>query len=295
VRLSPFVVHVIAVDAAAVACILAPMAVHPTAIVAEGAELADDVEVGAYAIVDEHVKVGPGSRIGHHAYVTGWTEMGEGNAIHPFSVVGGEPQDLSYSECESYCRIGDRNVIRESATVHRPTEAGAETVVGNDCYLMANSHVAHDCRLGNNVIMANCALLGGFVTIGDRAFLSGGVVVHQFVRIGSHAFVSGNASISMDVPPYLTVRGRNAVCRINRVGLERSPLVSDDGIAAIASAYKLLYRSGLSFSAALEQLESTQGDPAPETVALIEFFRSSKRGVCGPYRRRRGRADEDDG
>ena len=261
------------------------MAIHPTAIVSEGAEIAPDVEVGPYAVIDEGVTIGPGTRVYHHAYLTGRARIGEGNVIHPGAVIGGEPQDLSFAGGVSGCRVGDRNVIREGAQVHRGTEAGTETVIGSDCYLMANSHVAHNCRLGDRVIMANCALLGGYVTVGDRAFLSGGVVVHQFVRIGTHAFVSGNASVSMDVPPYLTVRGRNSVCRVNTVGLKRSEVVSDEAAGEIGRAYRALYRSGRPFSEAISGLEAA--GPGPEVAAMIEFFRTSERGVCGPQRRSR--------
>jgi len=261
------------------------MAVHPSAIVSEEAELSADVEVGAYAVIDGPATIGSGTRIFHHATVTARTEIGEGCAIHPYALVGGDPQDLAFGGGESYCRIGDRTVVRENAQVHRGTEPGSETVVGKDCYLMAGSHVGHNCRLGDNVILANCALLGGYVTVGDRAFLSGGVVVHQFVRIGTHAFVSGNASISMDVPPYFTARGRNGVCRVNTVGIERSPLVSEQSAAAIAGAFRTLYRGSAGFSEALAKLEA-RAERAPEVTAIIEFFKSSERGVCGRHRRR---------
>jgi len=263
----------------------AKVAVHPTAIISPEAELASDVEVGPYVVIDGRVRIGAGCRILPHAYITGWTEMGEGNVVHPGAVVGGEPQDLAFKGGESYCRIGSRNVIREGAQIHRGVKPGSETVVGDDCYLMADSHVAHNCRLGNSVILANCALLAGYVRVGDRAFVSGGAAVHQFVRIGTHAFISGNSSISMDVPPYFTAQGRNVIVQVNKVGLRRSPVVPKESAEAIARAFRLLYRSGLGFTEALEKL-AAEPQP-PEVAALIEFFRSSERGVCGPSRHRR--------
>ncbi len=260
------------------------MAVHPTAIVSPEAVLAADVEVGPCAVIEGPVKIGAGSRIFPHAYICGDVTMGEGNTVYPGAVIGTEPQDLSYEGAESSVRIGDGNTLREGVTIHRGTEAGSETVIGSDCYLMAMSHVAHNCTVGDNVILANCALLGGHVDVADRAFLSGGAVIHQFVRIGSHAFVSGNASISMDVPPYVTVRGRNLVAQVNKVGVRRSPHITEAGAKAIERCYRLLYRSGLDLTEAIDRISAEE--EAPEAKALVDFIKSSERGICRPGRRK---------
>ena len=178
------------------------MSIHPTAVVDPRAEIHPDAELGPYAVVDGPAKIGAGTRLLPHAVVMGWTEIGEGNVVHSGAVLGDAPQDLSYHGAKSYLRIGDRNVFREGVQVHRGTAPESTTIIGNDNFFMANSHVAHNCRVGNHIILTNNAVLGGYVEIGDRAFLSASCAVHQFVRVGQIAIMRGMSATSRDVPPF---------------------------------------------------------------------------------------------
>jgi UDP-N-acetylglucosamine acyltransferase len=253
------------------------MAIHPTAIVSPKAELDSSVEVGAHAIIDEHVKIAGRTKIWPKAHLTGYTEVGCDNRIHMGAVIGHEPQDVRFDpRCRSYLKIGDRNVIREYVTIHRGTEPESRTVIGDDNFLMVSCHVAHNCVIGNHAIIANAALLGGHVHVGDRAFVSGGVVVHQFIRIGRLAMISGNARIAMDVPPFLLVAERNEVHGLNVVGLKRAG-ISAEAQTELKRAYKILFRSGLSFAQAAEEAGTLTTQEARE---LVEFVRSSTTGVC---------------
>jgi UDP-N-acetylglucosamine acyltransferase len=256
------------------------MAIHPTAIVSPKAELDPSVEVGPYAIIDDDVRVNAGTRIGPHAYLTGRTEIGKNNTIHIGAVIGHEPQDLKYDrKTPTFLKIGDRNVIREYCTVHRGTEPDTATVIGDDCFLMASSHVAHNCILGNCVILANAALLGGHVHVGDRAFISGGAVIHQFIHVGRLAMISGNSRVSMDVPPFVLLVERNVVAGLNMVGLKRAG-VSPESIQEIKQLYRLFYRSNLNVSQALRRSEEAGQYERPESREWMEFIRQSPNGIC---------------
>ena len=253
------------------------MPVHPTAIVSPKAELDSSVDVGPHAIIEDHVKIGAGTKIWANTYITGHTEIGRDNQIHLGAVIGHEPQDLSFKrDCRSYLKIGDRNVIREYVTIHRGTEPESATVIGDENFLMVSCHVAHNCAIGHRVIVANAALLGGHVHVGDRAFVSGGVVVHQFIRIGRLAMISGNARIAMDVPPFLLIAERNEVRGLNVVGLKRAG-VSAEAHTELKQAYKILFRSGLSFAEATKEAGALTTAEARE---LVEFVRNSTNGVC---------------
>ena len=257
--------------------------IHPTAVVDPEAELADGVEIGPHAVIEGGVKVGRGTRILPGAWLARGTELGEKNLVHVGAAIGGEPQDLEFEGVSSGVRIGDGNTIREYVQIHRGTKEGTFTVVGNDCYLMACSHVAHNCRLGDGVIMTNCALLAGYVEIEDRAVLSGYVGVHQFARVGTLAMVAGGTRLSKDAPPYMLVHGESTVRGVNMVGLRRCEYITPDAIRDIRRAYRVLFRSGLSLEEALRKLEDS---PCPEVKHLVEFIRSSKRGICRPRRRK---------
>ena len=178
------------------------MPIHPTAVIHPEARIDESADIGPYVVIDGPVQVGPQVRVYAHAYLTGWTEIAAGCQIHPHAVVGHLPQDLAHDGCISYCRIGEGTIIREGANIHRGTGADTQTVIGKRCFLMANAHVAHNCRLGDDVRMANCALLAGHVRIDAGAFISGGAVVHQFARIGELVMIGGNARAVMDVPPF---------------------------------------------------------------------------------------------
>jgi UDP-N-acetylglucosamine acyltransferase len=259
------------------------MAIHSTAIVSPKAELDASVEVGPYAIIEEHVKIGRGTRVGPHAFITGHTEIGRDNEIHIGAVLGHEPQDVKFDKnCRSFLRIGDRNIFREYCTVHRGTEPESATVIGNDCLLMGLSHVGHNCRVGNNAILCNCALVAGYVEIGERAFVSGGVVIHQFTRIGKLVMLSGNARIGMDVPPFMIGAERNELGGLNVVGLKRAK-ISEKSVKELKEIYKILFRSGLNVSQGLAKI-AENGLKTDEGRELVAFIQSSKNGICMPPR-----------
>jgi UDP-N-acetylglucosamine acyltransferase len=255
------------------------VSIHPTAIVHPKAGIAEGVEIGPYAVIGEHVTIGKGTRIAAHVLVEGWTTIGERNQIHSFSSIGTPPQDIGYKNEETYLIIGDGNVIRECATVHRATtKEDRKTVIGNKNFLMAYSHVAHDCKLGNNIIMANSVALGGHIVVGDHAILGGIVAVHQFVKIGPYAIIGGQSAVSLDIPPYVSAAGNRAqLYGLNLVGLKRKGF-SDETIAALKKAYKIIFRSGLTQDEAVRKTLEELHDVA-EVVTLVDFIRSSKRGI----------------
>lgn len=254
------------------------MSIHPTAIVDPSAEVHADVEIGPYVVVDGPVKIGRGTRIMAHAYLTGWTEVGEDNEIHPGAVLGDAPQDRAYRGEESYLTIGDRNIFREHVQVHRGTTPGSSTVIGSDNFLMASSHVAHNCRLGDHVVLANGALLGGYVEVGHHAFISGHCVVHQFVRVGELSLMRGLSGTSRDVPPYSIVDWQHRVRGVNSVGLKRAGF-DEQRIREIKEAFRTLFRKGRNLSLAVKEVEAKEKNSA-DVRTLLEFVRSSKRGVC---------------
>lgn len=254
------------------------MRIHPTAIIDSRAEIDDDVEIGAFAIVEGPVRIHRGARLLSHAIVVGWTEIGARCVIHPHACIGGAPQDRAYSGARSYCRIGEDTQIREGVTVHRGTTPDSATVVGRRCLLMVNSHVGHNCQIGDDVVLVNGTVLGGYVTVGSRAFLSGLSGIHQFVRIGELAMIGGVVKITMDVPPFMTVGGQGDACTgVNAVGLRRAG-VSAAERDELRSAYRLLYRSGGLFRAACDELvQQVKTEPGRR---LVQFLREpSKRGI----------------
>lgn len=255
------------------------MRIHSTAIIHPGARISEDVEIGPYTIVGEHVSIGKGTKVESHVLIEGWTTIGERNHIFSFSSVGTPPQDIGYRNEETYLVIGDGNVIRECATIHRATtKQDRKTEIGNGNYLMAYSHVAHDCKLGNNIIMANSAGLAGHIVIGDFAILGGIVGVHQHVRIGAYAMIGGQSAIVQDVPPYCSATGNRAqLYGLNTVGLRRKGF-SEETINNLKKAYKIIFRSGLTVEEALTRVVAEFAG-SREVLYLVEFLRGSKRGV----------------
>ncbi len=256
--------------------------IHPTAIIDPGAELGKDVSVGPYAVVGPKVTIGDGCVIGPHAVIESHVRMGKGNRIHSHASVGAIPQDLKYRGEETWVEIGDGNVIREFATVNRGTAGGGGvTRIGNQCLVMAYSHLAHDCSIGNRVIMANVATFAGHVTVEDGAIIGGLTAVHQFVRIGAHCIIGGTSGIGLDVPPYVTAAARgqkgSALYGLNLVGLKRIGF-SEETIAALKKAFKMVFRATVPLKEALAAAEQ-ELPPLPEVKHLIEFVRSSTRGV----------------
>jgi UDP-N-acetylglucosamine acyltransferase len=253
--------------------------IHPTAIIHEGAKLASDVSVGAYSIIGEHVEIGAGTWIGPHVVITGHTRIGTDNKIFQFSSLGEVPQDKKYQGEETWLEIGDRNVIREFCTFNRGTsqDAGA-TRVGNDNWIMAYVHLAHDCQIGNHTIFANNAQLAGHVHVGDYAILGGFTVVHQFCHIGGHSITGMGTILFKDVPPYVTAAGHDAQPHgINSEGLKRRGF-SSETIMQIKRAYKTLYKTGLTLEQAKPALLE-QAQSCPEIQLLVDFLALSTRGI----------------
>ena len=254
--------------------------IHPTAIVAAGAKLADDVEIGPYTIIGEHVEIGEGSWIGPHVVVEGHTKIGRDNRIAPFSSIGGAPQDKKYAGEPTRLEIGDRNVIREFCTIHRGTTQDLGlTKIGDDNWIMAYVHVAHDCIVGNHTIFANAASLAGHVRVDDYVILGGFTLVHQFCQIGAHAFTSMGAIINRDVPPYVTVAGNFAEPKgINSEGLKRRGFTKDR-IMAIKRAYKTLYKAGLPLAEARAQLAEVANGGSNDVRLMLDFIERSERSL----------------
>ena len=253
--------------------------IHQTAIVHPGAKIAADVEVGAYSIIGEHVEIGAGTVIGPHVVVTGHTRIGRSNRIFQFCSLGEIPQDKKYKNEPTRLEIGDNNTIREFCTFNiGTTQDAGVTRIGNDNWIMAYVHVAHDCQIGHHTIMANGATLGGHVHIGDWVFLGGLSGVHQFVRIGAHAMTGFQTRLSQDLPPYVTAADNPAVAHgINSEGLKRRGF-SSESIMAIKRAYKTLYKSGLGFEEAKAAI-SAQADEHAELKPLFDFLATSERGI----------------
>lgn len=252
--------------------------IHPTAIIAPGAQLDESVDIGPYCIVGPQVRLGAGTRLISHVSIDGRTTLGAGCTVYPFASLGSRTQDLKYKGGSPAVEIGDRTVVREYATVNQATYDDGVTRVGSDCLLMAYSHVAHDCRVGNRVILANVVQLAGHVTIEDRAIVGGLVGVHQFVRIGSMAIVGHSSKVSKDVPPYMTADGNPlAVRSLNLLGLKRNGLTAP-AIASLKTALQILYRQGLNVSQAVAKIEAEM-EPTEEIRHLVEFIRSSERGI----------------
>lgn len=264
--------------------------VHPSAVIRGDVALADGVEVGPFCLLDGSIRIGAGTRLIAHVTVLGNTEIGAANVIHPNAVIGDEPQDVGYRGGPRRVRIGDRNVLREGVTIHRGSEHGDVTTIGDDNFFMQNSHVAHDCRIGNAAIIAGGALLAGWVEVGDRALVSGNCVVHQYVRIGRLAMMRGLSRTSRDVPPFCIMDLTHTLRGINIVGVRRAGLDAKT-IRALRDAFKVLFGSRRNLKQALEQYE-TQRPDVPEVDEMLAFIRASKRGVAfGP---RSSIADEGD-
>ncbi|GAB4359606.1 MAG: acyl-ACP--UDP-N-acetylglucosamine O-acyltransferase [Bryobacter sp.] len=252
--------------------------IAPTARVHPEARVGPGCVIGDYAIVESDVELGARCVLEPYVYVKRFTTLGEDNVISAHTVLGTDPLDKNFHGQRSYLRIGHRNKIREHFTISRATKPEGETVLGDDNFIMTSGHIAHDCRLGNQIVVASCALLAGYVEVGDRAFISGGVVVHQYSRIGRLAMVGGNTRVNSDLPPFFLYSDFDVAAKgINAVGLRRAGFPSDS-IKLLKECFRILYRSGLKFSAALPQLESMQ-DPVAQEIA--DFVRQSKRGIAG--------------
>ncbi len=257
--------------------------IHPTAIIDPGASLGEGVEIGAYAVVGPQVTLGDGCTVGAHAIIESHSRIGKGTRVFSFASVGTIPQDLKFQGEETWVEIGDGCTIREYVTVNRGTvPGGGVTRVGNGVLLMAYCHIAHDCHIGDRVILANAAMLAGHVDIDTGAIIGGLVGIHQFVRIGSYAIVGALSGIPLDIPPYVTAvvaraQKGSGLYGLNLIGLKRNRF-SEETIAELKKAYRILFRSGLPKGEALSRAEAETA-PLPEVLHLLEFVRTSKRGV----------------
>ncbi len=252
--------------------------IDATARISSTATIAADAEIGQNVIVGEHSTVGSGTRIMANAVIGPWTTIGSNNIIHYGAIVGHDPQDFGYKGDECYLEVGDGNIIREYATIHRGYRGGTKTVVGNNNFFMIQSHVAHNCILGDNIIVAGGSLLAGHVEVEDRAIISGNCVVHQFCRIGKFAMMRGLSRTSRDVPPFCIMDETHTVKSLNLVGLRRNGF-DQTRVRALKNALKLLFLSGLNMKSALERAES-ELDITPDVRYLLDYIRNSKRGVC---------------
>jgi UDP-N-acetylglucosamine acyltransferase len=261
--------------------------IHPTAIVAAEAVVDPSAEIGPYVVIEGPARIGALTRLMTHVVIRGATTLGARNVVHPGAVLGGEPQDLAFGGEETFLTIGDDNVFREHAQVHRGTVPGSATIIGNGNYFMQSAHVAHNCRIGDHTIVAGGALLAGHVELADRAFVSGNCVVHQHVRIGTLALMRGLSRTSRDVPPFCLIDGTHTVRGVNVVGLRRAGYGAER-IVHIRRAIAGLFGRPVHLGRALDRLERA---PMTDDVRhLVAFVRASTRGVCvAPRRELKGR------
>jgi UDP-N-acetylglucosamine acyltransferase len=253
--------------------------IHASTLIDPSAELADDVEVGPFCVIGPGVKIGAGSVIGPHVVIQGPTTIGPTNHFHPFASIGGVPQDKKYAGESTSLEIGAGNTFFESVTVSRgTTQDGGVTRIGDDNWIMAYVHIAHDCQIGSHTILANCATLAGHVTVGDWAILAGFSKIHQFCRVGAHSFCGMDCGVRRDVPPYVLVAGHPAEPKgINSEGLKRRGFDAEVQLA-IRRAYRTLYREGLRLEDALEALAPAAEEHA-EVASMVEFIRGSDRSI----------------
>jgi UDP-N-acetylglucosamine acyltransferase len=254
--------------------------VASTARVHREARIGPQVKIGEFAVVEEDVEIGAHCRVEPYVYVKRWTTLGERNEISAGTVLGTDPLDKHFTGERSYLRIGNDNIIREHYTISRGTQPESVTQIGDGNYIMTSGHIAHNCRIGNNTVIASCALVAGHVDVEDQAFISGGVVIHQYSKIGRLAMIGGNSRVNLDVPPFFLYTDFNVRPKgLNLVGLKRAGF-SDDEIAALKTAYKILYRSGLKLKDGLARIASELN--TEHTRHLVKFIESSERGICRP-------------
>ena len=260
------------------------MPVDPSATVASTARvhphacIGPQARIGEFAIVEEEVAIGAFCRLEPYVFVKRWTTLGERNEISAGTVLGTDPLDKNFTGQRSYLRIGDGNIIREHYTVSRGTQPESVTTIGDGNYIMTSGHIAHNCVIGNNCVIASCALVAGHVHVEDQVFISGGVVIHQYSKIGRLAMIGGNSRVNLDAPPFFLYTDFNARPNgLNVVGLKRAGF-SGEEIAALKSAYRILYRSGLKLKDALARITSELD--TEHTRHLVKFIESSERGIC---------------
>jgi UDP-N-acetylglucosamine acyltransferase len=254
--------------------------IHPTAQIHPKAKLASNIQVGPGAVIDEHVTIGENCEIRAHAVITGHTTIGNHNQIGYGAIIGAEPQDFAFDpKTISYVRIGDHNIIREYATIHRGTKPETTTEIGNHCFLMGSSHLAHNCKVHDGAILANHALCAGYVEICEKAFISGNTVIHQFCRVGRLGMLRGGGRISKDIPPFMIGDATNRLMGLNSVALKRAqfPLEIRMGLKRL---YHQLFLSGKNLNETLKQMENES--TFTEIQEVIRFIQNAKKGVVMP-------------
>ena len=253
--------------------------IHAAAIVSDQAKIADDVEIGPFSIIGDNVEIGSGTRVDSHVVISGPTVIGKDNHIYQYASIGDDPQDKKYADEPTTLRIGERNTIREFCTISRGTiQDKGETIIGDDNWIMAYVHIAHDCVIGDKTIMANNATLAGHVHVGDWAIFGGFSGVHQFCHVGAHSFLGMYAGTNRDIPAYTTAAGTPAVPRgINSEGLKRRGFDADQ-IRNIKEAYRLVYRKGMKLADAMDEI-AERSKTQPELELFLESLRSSDRGL----------------
>lgn len=254
------------------------MAIHPTAVIEEGAVLGEGVEIGPFCHVAKHVRLGDGCRLLSHVSIAGRTTIGRGNIFYPFCAIGGKTQDLKYEGEPTFLEIGDNNEFRESVTVNRGTAPGTKTIVGSENHFLAYCHIAHDCNVGSHCVFSNNGTLAGHVVVEDHVTIGGLGAIHQFCKVGAHALIGGCTKIVQDVPPYFIADGNPAQIRaVNIIGLRRKGF-SEEKIRQLRHAFRTLYSPELNTSQALTELERTHSD-CPEVAQIIHFIKNSQRGI----------------
>jgi UDP-N-acetylglucosamine acyltransferase len=253
--------------------------IHSTAIVDSKAELDSNVEVGPYSIIRKNVFIGAGTVIGPHVIIEPYVNIGRDCHIFQYAAIGAPPQSLKFKGEKSDVKIGRGTIIREFVTIHRGTEfGGGLTEVGEENFLMAYTHIAHDCMTGKKVIFANNATLAGHIIVGDHATIGGLVAIHQFVRIGNYAYVGGKSAVVKDIPPYVIASGDRAKLHgLNTVGLKRHGF-SQETLSLLKKAYRIIFRIGITLNEAIERIRA-EVEQIPEVVNLIDFIKSSRRGI----------------
>jgi UDP-N-acetylglucosamine acyltransferase len=253
--------------------------IHTTAIVSPKAVIASDVVIGPYTIIGDHVRIDQGTTIGPHCVIDPFVEIGPGCQIYQYAAIGAPPQSLKFKGEQTHAKIGAQCIIREFVTIHRGTSfGGGITSIGEKCFLMAYTHIAHDCIVGNQVVMANNATLAGHITIGDHATIGGLAAIHQFARVGEYAFVGGKSAVVKDIPPYVIAAGDRATLHgLNQVGLKRHGF-SNESLVELKKTYRLIFRIGLTLNEAIERV-SAEVEPVPEVKNFIAFIKASQRGI----------------
>lgn len=262
------------------------MQIHPSSVIEPGAKIGSNVTIGPFCYVRDDVEIGDNCLLDSHVTLMPNVKIGQNCHLHSNVVLGDLPQDVAFKPDEvSYVRVGNNCILREGVTIHRGTKAGSETSVGNDCMLMAYSHLAHNVRVGNNVIIANGALLAGYVEVGDRAFISGNCLLHQFARVGRLVMMSGGSAAHKDIPPFCMTRSTtlNKIMGLNTIGLRRAGFSAEQRLT-LKRAFKILYQSNLLIPEAVAKLEAEFDSEL--VTEICDFIKNSQRGIAGYVRQR---------